>query len=106
MELGEVEEAEVVGDGAAVFAEPDCEFGLGEAELGHEGSVRLGAVDGVEVFALDVLDQGHLGLGEAIDGTDDGGDGGKAGELGGAPAALAGDELEGFADLGGRRWVE
>jgi hypothetical protein len=59
----------------------------------------LGAVDGVEVFALDVFDQGHLGLSDGVDVADEGGDGGQAGELGRPKAALAGDELELLADL-------
>ncbi len=91
--LGEVEQAQVMGDGAAVFAHAKGEFVLGEAELFHEGAVALGAFDGVEIFPLDVFDEGHLGLGVAIDIADDGGDVGVTGKLGGEPAAFAGDEL-------------
>ena len=35
----------MVRDAAAVFAEPAGQLGLGEAELAHEGAVRLAAVE-------------------------------------------------------------
>jgi len=64
-----------------------------------EDAIALGAINGVEVFALDVFDEGHLGLGDGVDVANDGWDGGQAGELGRTEAAFAGDELELLAHL-------
>jgi hypothetical protein len=88
-----IEQTEEVGDGGAVFTEAAGQFVLGEAELFHEVLVGGGPVDGVKVFALDVFNQGELGLGERVHVADDGREIGEAGEFGGAPTAFAGDEL-------------
>ena len=49
---------------------------------------------GFEIFPLDVFDQSHLSLGEAVDITHDGRDFGQTGEFRRPPAAFAGDQLE------------
>ena len=71
----------MVGDAAAIFAEPAAQLGLSQAQLAHQGAIGLGPVDRVEVLALDVFDQGHLGLRETVDLANEGRDGGEPGEL-------------------------
>ena len=92
--VGELEQAEEVGDRGAVLAGALGHLLLGEAEIAGEALVGAGLLDRVEVLALEVLDDGDLHRLLVGDLADDGGDGGFAGALGGEPAALAGDELE------------
>lgn len=92
--FGQGEEAEVVGDAGAAFAEAGGEPIGDGVEKAQVVAVRDGAVDGIEVVALQVFDEGGLGgvgLGER---TDDGGDGGECGESCRAESAFTGDELE------------
>ena len=95
---GELEQAQEVGDRGAVLAGALRHLLLGEAEFAGEALVGAGLLDGIEVLALEVLDDGDLHGLLVGDLADDGGDGGFAGALGGEPAALSGDELEAFAD--------
>ena len=91
---GQVEQAEGVGDVAAGFADGLAELLLGHAELLEQAAVAFGFLDGVEVLALQVLDQGGghgVGVGEV---ADQGRHFVQSGGLGGAPAAFAGDDLE------------
>ena len=97
---GELEQAQEVGDRGAVLAGALRHLLLGEAEFAGEALVGAGLLDGVEILALEVLDDGDLHGLLVGDLADDGGDGGFAGALGGEPAALSGDELEAFAGLG------
>ena len=63
------------------------------AQLVAQQGEAFGLLHGVEVFALDVLDQldlQHLGVAQVVH---EHGDGGQLGQLGRAPAALAGDDL-------------
>ena len=67
---------------------------LGHAELLEQAAVAFGFLDGVEVLALEVLDQGGghgFGVGEV---AHQGRHFVQPGGLGGAPAAFAGDDLE------------
>ena len=67
---------------------------LGHVELAGEPLEGAGLLHGVEVGALQIFDDGDLHRLLVRDLAQDGGDGGLAGQLRGAPAALAGDELE------------
>ncbi len=90
----ELQEAEVVGDGGAVFSNLDCRFLLGQAEGFDELTVGLGGLDGVEIFPLNILDEGHLegfGLSNV---AHDYGDLREPGFPGGTPSALACDQFE------------
>ena len=95
---GELEQAQEVGDRGAVLAGALRHLLLGEAEFAGEALVGAGLLDGIEILALEVLDDGDLHGLLVGDLADDGGDGGFAGALGGEPAALSGDELEASAD--------
>ena len=81
--FGEFEEAEEVCDRGAVLAGALGHLLLGEAELAGEALVGAGLLDRIEVLALEVLDDGDLHRLLVGDLTDDGGDGGFAGALGG-----------------------
>jgi hypothetical protein len=91
--LGELEQAQQVGGGRA--RAPDGVGGLlvGHAELVDEALDAAGFFERVEVFALDVLDQRHGQRGLVRDLAHQAGHAAQAGQLGGAPAAFAGDDL-------------
>ena len=90
---GKLEQAEEVRDGGAVFAGAMADLVVAEVKFACEAFESQGGFDGVEVLALDVLDEGDFE--EAVVGEflNDDGDFGHSGELGGAPAAFAGHEL-------------
>jgi hypothetical protein len=103
---GEFEETEHVGDGGAVLA---CALGdllVAEVVLLIEAFEGVGDFDGVEIFALDVLDESDFH--EAVVGEvlDDGGDMGERGEFGGTPASFTGDELVGIAGAADDDWLD
>ena len=89
----EVEEADGVGHAGPGFADAAGNDVLLEAEVLGEADVARGFFDGVEILALQVLDEGHfedfLVGGRALDD----GDGGESEELAGAPAAFTGNEF-------------
>ena len=96
----ELQEAEVVGNGGAVFSDLDRCFLLGKPEGFDELTVGLGGFDGIEVFPLNILDEGHLeGFGLTYV-PHDGGDLLEPGLPGSAPSALAGDQFEGVPPRG------
>ena len=73
---------------------------MAEAEAFGEALEGFAAFDGVQVLALEVLDQGPLGEGLVVQLAEDGGDVLKVCESGGAPSAFAGDDFVGaFAAL-------
>ena len=95
----EVEEAEGVGDRGPGAADSGRDLVLGQPELVGQLAVGVGLFHGVEVRALDVLDDGDgklVALGEL---ADDGRDVVQPGHLRGANAPLAGDELVSVQDL-------
>ena len=95
LQLGrELEEAQGVGDDDAALADLGGGLLLSQVELPDQLGVAPGFLDGVEVFALEVFDEGQLQGGAIIGLADDDGDLGQAEHLGGAPAAFAGDQLE------------
>ena len=90
--LIEREQAQRVGHPAAALAQHDGELLLGRAVAVEQLLEGRGLLDGVEVLALDVLEQGDLeGLGLLV-GADDGRDLRDAGHARRAQAALAGDQ--------------
>jgi len=95
--LGKAQEPEGVGDGDAAFADAGGDIFLAEVELVDQLLVALGFLDGVEVLPLEILDQREFERGGVVGFADEDGDLGEAGELGGAPAAFAGNQLERIA---------
>ena len=91
--LGQAEEAKHIGDGAALFAGAFADLIVAEVQFAAEAFEGVGDFNRVEVFALDVLDEGNFE--EAVVGEvlDDDGYFGEASESGGTPAAFARDEL-------------
>src|SRR5690606_19483414 len=85
------------GHGGAVLACPLGDLFVGEAELAVEALEGVGHLDGVEVLALDVLDERDLHQAVVGEFLDDDGNLVKAGHAGGSEAALASDELVGVA---------
>ena len=89
----EIEQAHRVGDGGAGFADAGGDLFLLEGEFLGEPDVSGGFLDGVEILALEVLDEGHFqNIPVRCDALDDR-DGGEAEFLRSAPAALTGDEF-------------
>ena len=102
----EVEQPQRVGDGRAGLANPLGDHLLGEAELVDELAVGGGLVDGIQVSALDVLDQGHLELVAIRELADERGDPLKPGEPRCPHAPLAGDQLVAVQGLGDEDGLE
>ena len=103
---GSSEQPQAVGHGRAVLADRLRDFLLREVELVHQAAVGGGLLDGVQVLALDVLDERHLEQAPFVGGghiADDDRDAAQAGQLGGAPAPLARDDLVGSYPTCGRR---
>jgi len=63
-EIGQLEQAQTVGDRAPILAHPLRQAFLGPAELGEEPLIRLGFLDGIQVFPEEVLHERQL---EALD---------------------------------------
>jgi len=91
--LGQLQQADGVGDGDAILAGLLADLIVAEAELARHAVEGQCQFDGVQVFALDVLDDGELKhlLVVGVSGNDR--DFGQSGLLRGAPAAFAGDDL-------------
>ncbi len=92
--IRQLQYAQEVGDGRAVLADGIGDLLLGERELVDEALVSERLVQGVEVGALEVLDQGEREHFAIVERLDDGRDLGPAEAGGGAKASLAGDEFE------------
>ena len=91
--VGQLEQADQVGDGGAAAADPARQLLFGQAELLDQGGAGARLLDRVEVLADHVLDQRRLqALGFGLV-ADDRRHLLQPGLLGGAPAALAGDQL-------------
>ena len=99
--LAEIQQAQQVADGSPGAADGVGGVLVGELELAQQTLDRLGLLERVQVLALDVLDQRLRDDGGVRNLPHHGGHGREAGHLGGAPAALAGDDL--VAGLAGRR---
>ena len=91
--VGQVEQAGQVGDGDAGAADPEADLLAREPELLDEGGARPRLLDGVEVLARHVLDQGELERHSVVVRAHDRGEVVHPRELRRPPAALAGDQL-------------
>jgi hypothetical protein len=91
--LRQPQEPQRVADGGAALADQLGDLLVGVAVLLDEALVGLGELDGVEVFPLNVLDEGELEGLAGVQLLDDDLDLVEPGFLAGAPAALAGDDL-------------
>ena len=89
----EGEKTDAVRDAGARLSETVGDGFLGEVEVTHERGEAEGFVDGVEVGALQVLDEREHGAGSVASLEDARGDGLLADQFKGAEAAFAGDEL-------------
>ena len=90
----EIEQAHGIGDAGAGLADTAGDLVLFEGEFLGKAHVAFGFFHGIEVLALEVLDEGHLEH-IAVGGlTLDDGHGGESEFAGSTPAAFAGDELE------------
>ncbi len=88
------QQAQGVGDRHPALADPAGDLVVGEPEVVDQLLVAGCLVEGVEVLAVEVLDERLLHHGEVVGLADDGRDGVEARSMTGPPAALAGDELE------------
>src|SRR5580658_4778909 len=95
----ELQEAYYVGDRSTVFSGTAADFFMREAEFAAETLVGVGGFDRIEVFALDILDEGKLEHPRIRDILDDDGHLSDTCELCGAPSALPGDDLIAFLVL-------
>ena len=91
----ELENPEEVGDRGAIFSDLHRSFFLGEIEILDELAVAESFLDRVEILALEILDEGEFENFAIIGFADEDGKFGEAGDLGGAPAAFAGDQFIG-----------
>ena len=87
------EQAYGVGHVRTALAHGPGHLGLGAAILLDQPLVARSLLDRAQGFALDVLGDGRLELGEVRHRTDQGGNGVEPGPLGGQPAAFAGDQF-------------
>ena len=89
----EPQEPDRVGNGGTVFAGPVGNFLMAEMHLSNQPVEGLGGLDGIQVFALDILDQRDLE--ETFVGVvlNDNGDVGQAGDFGRPQTPLTGDEF-------------
>ena len=89
----ELQKADVVGDGGPVLPDPFAQLLLGEVTLLQQPVVADGDLDGVEVLAVDVLDERQLQHLLVVGDPDVAGDLFKAGDLRCFVAPLPGDQL-------------
>src|SRR6185436_15975690 len=95
LEIGrQAQESERVGDDDATFADLQRHVLLAELKFLDELGIALCFLEGIEVFALEIFDQGEFEDGAVIGVADDDGHVLQAGLLSSAPAAFAGDDLE------------
>ncbi len=95
---GQLQQAQRIGHGGATLADALPDGLMRQAEALAQAAVRLGLFDGVEIGALQILDQGELQhLLVAVDLAHHDRHLGQAGALRRAPATLAGDDHEALA---------
>ena len=90
----QLEEAQSVGHRGAALADFRRHILLLELKLLDELRVAVRLFNSVQVLALQVLDQSQFQHGPVVGLPEDDGDFRQAEQLGGPPAAFAGDELE------------
>ncbi len=90
---GQVEQADQVGDGRSIDAQPAGELFLGAAVAREVFAEGAGLVDGVQILALEVFDHRQLEDALIVEHQDPRGHFVKLGLDAGAQPALAGDQL-------------
>ena len=90
---GQVHQAQQVRDRAARAADRGGRLLVGEVEFGDQARDALRFFQRIQVFALDVLDQRHRGGGLVVDLAHQHRDLVQPGQLRGAEAPFAGDDL-------------
>ena len=90
---GELQQANVIGDGGAVLAQAYPEVFVREFALVDQSFERNGNFDGVQVFALNVLNQRHFEEGLVVDFADVSRHFFESGQLRCAKPPFAGDDL-------------
>ena len=96
--LFEFQQADGVCNGGAVFAGTFGDLLLGEVEFVGQALKCVCLLDGIEILALEVLDQRHFERHLITNVANDGGHTREAAALGSAPAALTSDQLIALAD--------
>ena len=96
--LGKIVEAQRVGDVAAALADDAGDVAVRIAVVGAELAVARSFLEGVEIGALDILDDGEFERLAVADVGDDDRNFVLSGPLGGAPPPFAGDDLVGVGD--------
>ena len=105
--VGQPQQPDVVGNRRSIFADGIRDLFLGQAELVGETAVGLRLLDGIEIFALDVLDERRRQQPVVGNVADDDRDLQQPGALRGAPSAFARDDLvAGRRPCAGRRSAE
>ena len=89
----QLEQSEGVGHGRAGSTDPRRDLVLAQPEVVDQLAIGVGGLERIEILALEVLDEGELELIAIGELPHDGRDPLETGRLGGAKAALAGDEL-------------
>ncbi len=91
--LFKLQEPDGVGDGGSVFAGAVGDIFLSELEIGHQPFKCPRLLEGIEIFALNILNQSDLECLRLGDFADDCGNARQTRALRRSPAALAGNEL-------------
>lgn len=90
----ELQEADGVGDGGAVFAGALRDLFLRELKLIDEALKSVGLLNGIEILALQIFDEGHFECEFFGNIAQDDWHTTEASALGGAPTALTRDQLK------------
>ena len=93
---GQVQQANRVGDGGTGPAHPGGDLFLRQAEVVHQLAIGRSLLQGVEVLAVDVLDDRSLKRPLVVGGANQSGNAPQAGPLGGPPATLPCNNLISF----------
>ena len=99
--IGQLQEPQIVRNGRAVLSDSGGDIFLRQLELVGKAPIRERLVYRIQIFALNVLDERELEprpVAVGRDVADGDGDAKESGELGGAPAPFAGDDLEPIAN--------
>src|SRR4051812_30017907 len=92
--LSELQQSQGISDGSAALANFGRHFVLLELKLLDELRVTLRFLHGIEVLALKIFDERQFKDRAIVGFADDNGDLGQTEQLGGAPAAFTGDQLQ------------
>ncbi len=102
----ELEEAERVGDRSAILTRALSDVFLGEIELVGKALKGARLFHRVQIFALEVFDEGHLEREFLRNLADDHGNAGQRGPLRRPPTALAGNQLVAKTDPPDDEWLD